>query len=712
MKTLILLLNLVIFTTILNAQSVTWTGTTDADWGTFTNWNTNTVPTDGDSVVIPTTVNSPVLDVNRVIGNLIIQFGATLDFGAKTLTIKEDFTNDGSIITIGSTVIFSGVTLQKIDGNHTFHNVEINNANGVNNNWGTMSVTGVLSLQLGTFVTNNSLVLVSDSLGDASIGEISSGADISGNVDVQRYVNASATNWHFLSSPVQRTTFEDWNDDIITTGILGSDYPNWPSSADPWVSISRYDETVLGDVDSGFVKPSSISDTIIKGEGIWVWSGDPVTGNSSFTLDVKGKIYKGDIAMPVTYTNSGSIDNDGWNMVGNPYPSTIDWDAADWVKTNIDDAIYIYDPENLQYASYVSGVPNNGGSKYISSSQGFWVKASAANPVLVIKEGAKSSIDTIFFKSSLIPFSLSVVKGQYTDQASLCVNPMASLSYDAQYDAYKIYSTAFDVPSIAIISEDNEELSISSFATSEVLVIPIKVTAHSSGTSQLVFNELEGLMNFNCVILEDQETGTFVDIKTETSYSFYLNSTTDSARFLLHISNVSASFIAADTVIISENNGEYIPVINSTNGTQYSWVFGDNSTSILPSPIHHFTQEGIYNVELITTNYLGCSDVKSRMVEVIETTVSINQLSSTPFRAYPNPVKMGRSINFEFDELMKYRVEVYDLVGRSVLVAEIENNQRAININDKFKSGVYYLTVLNLTTETEAVQIIKLIVAE
>ena len=128
MKTLILLLNLVIFTTILNAQSVTWTGTTDADWGTFTNWNTNTVPTDGDSVVIPTTVNSPVLDVNRVIGNLIIQFGATLDFGAKTLTIKEDFTNDGSIITIGSTVIFSGVTLQKIDGNHTFHNVEINNA--------------------------------------------------------------------------------------------------------------------------------------------------------------------------------------------------------------------------------------------------------------------------------------------------------------------------------------------------------------------------------------------------------------------------------------------------------------------------------------------------------------------------------------------------------------------------------------------------------
>ena len=710
MKILLLFFNLVFYATILNAQLVTWTGTTSTDWGVATNWSTNVVPVAADSVVIPITVNSPILDADRTIGNVLIQFGTVLDFGSNILTIKKDFTNDGTIITSGSTIIFSGVVTQKIDGNHTFHNVEINNSSGVNNNWGVISITGILGLQAGDFETNNSLILVSDNLGDASIGEILSGADIVGDVEVQRYVNATSSNWHFLSFPIQRTSFNDWNDDIITTGMTGSDYPNWPSASNPWSSIRRYDEAFLGDIDSGFFSATSLLDTINKGEGFMVWSGNPVTGNSAFTMDVKGEIYKGNIDLAVTYTNSGNVSNDGWSLVGNPYPSTIDWDDADWDKTNIDDAIYVYDPENFQYASYVSGVPNNGGSQYISSSQGFWVKASGASPILRIKEGVKSSVDTTFFRSSLIPFSISVTKGQYTDQASLCVNPLATLSYDSQFDAFKIYSKSIDVPSIAIISDQGQELSINSFAGSTSLIIPIKVTADSSGSAQLSFDNIIGFNDFNCVILEDQEAGVFVDLKTETDYSFYLHSATDSARFLLHVSNVDASFIAADTVVISQNNGEYIPVNNSVNGAQYYWDFGDNSNSTLSSPIHYFTQEGSYNVVLAKINDVGCTDITSRMVEVFETTVSIDQFFSTLFRVYPNPIKRGRVLAFEFDESLKYFVEIYDLVGRSVLVTEVENGQSVINIDDKFQAGVYYISIKNFTTEE--VQIIKLIVTE
>ena len=33
----------------------------------------------------------------------------------------------------------------------------------------------------------------------------------------------------------------------------------------------------------------------------------------------------------------------GFNLVGNPYPSAIDWDAASgWTKTNIDNAVYYF----------------------------------------------------------------------------------------------------------------------------------------------------------------------------------------------------------------------------------------------------------------------------------------------------------------------------------------------------------------------------------
>jgi hypothetical protein len=693
MKTLLLILNLTIFTTILNAQLVRWTGTTNTDWGTVTNWNTNSLPLDGDSVIIPITLNSPILDADRAVGNVLIQFGAILDFGSKTLTLKEDFINNGTIITTASTIIFSGAVTQKIEGNHVFHNVQINNSNGVYNNSGMISVTGVLSLQLGIFETNDSLILISDSLGDASIGEILTGSDIIGEVDVQRYVYATGANWRFLSAPIQLASFNDWNDDIITTGIVGSDYPNWPSASNPWASIMSYDESIVGPQDSGLIAPSSMLSSISDGQGFRVYAGNPTTSNSPFTIDVKGEIIKGPVDLPVTYTNSGDVDADGWNMVGNPYPSTIDWDDGDWIKTSIDDAVYIYDPENLQYATYVSGVPNNGGSQYIASSQGFWVKASALNPVLSINEGAKSASEVAFFKSGPVPFSLTVIMGQYTDQASLSVNPYATLGYDSQYDAFKIYSGSTDVPSISIISDDNQELSINSFASSDSIVIPIKVTAHFSGNAQLFFNDIVGLSDYSCVFLEDKETGTVIDLNAITSYSFYLNHTNDSIRFLLHIGNVTSSFFSADTVFISQNNGAFIPTNNSINATQHFWDFGDNSISTLTNPTHYFTSAGNYDVTLTSTNIFGCSEVGIRTVEVIGTTVSVDKFSSVSFKVYPNPIKLGGDLTFEFQEPGKYLIQLYDCLGRSVLMTEIENNKTIIS--NKFQSGIYSVRILN-----------------
>ena len=54
------------------------------------------------------------------------------------------------------------------------------------------------------------------------------------------------------------------------------------------------------------------------------------------------------------------------NLVGNPYPSAIDWDASSgWTKTNIDNAIYFFkasgtDQYGGTYSSYVNGVSSDG----------------------------------------------------------------------------------------------------------------------------------------------------------------------------------------------------------------------------------------------------------------------------------------------------------------------------------------------------------------
>ena len=46
----------------------------------------------------------------------------------------------------------------------------------------------------------------------------------------------------------------------------------------------------------------------------------------------------------------------------------------------------------------------------------------------------------------------------------------------------------------------------------------------------------------------------------------------------------------------------------STGATNYLWDFGDSSSSILSSPSHIYTAAGTYNISLIATNDIGCSD--------------------------------------------------------------------------------------------------------
>ena len=100
--------------------------------------------------------------------------------------------------------------------------------------------------------------------------------------------------------------------------------------------------------------------------------------------------------MPVTYTPSGTPSEDGWCFIGNPYASTIDWDAAGWTKTNMANATYIQDPDTQGYATYIAGAGANGGSRFIASQQSFWVQATGVSPELIIRETVKSSVDATF----------------------------------------------------------------------------------------------------------------------------------------------------------------------------------------------------------------------------------------------------------------------------------------------------------------------------
>lgn len=353
---------------------------------------------------------------------------------------------------------------------------------------------------------------------------------IQGEITMERYIDAGETYWRFFSSAVQGATIGDYQDDFITAGYPGSPFPNFG-----WVSIYTYDETLPSG--SGYLPVSSSAQSIQTSQGLYVWSGDTITGTQPFLVDLKGVPNQGDIVFPVTYTNTGNPNEDGWNLVGNPYPSTIDWDSPNWTKTNIANALQILNPDSQQYATYVNGASTNGGSRYIASQQAFWIYANGASPSLVAKESVKSAVDQPFFKANEISpgMNIKVSGNNMSDECVLRHVEGTTQNFDSEFDAYKLYGSAGNYPYISVLNDLNQEFSVQTFDKQfEEWSVPLKVIVFQSGIYNLEFFNVQEL-DVPCLNLEDTYTGQVYAVEENQPISINLSDTTTQARFILHV---------------------------------------------------------------------------------------------------------------------------------------------------------------------------------
>ena len=375
----------------------------------------------------------------------------------------------------------------------------------------------------------------------------------SGNITTQRYIDAGQTNWRFLTHPVAGADLEQFDDDFITSGFPGTDFPNWPSAAAPWSSMFLYNETNGITFNDGFTVPTNTSYALSPGEGVWVWCGDTSTGTQPFTIDASGPANVGPITLPTTYSNNGAIADNGWNMVANPYMCTIDWDATTWNKTNVEDAIYIWDPNNSVYASYIAGAGTNNGSNKIASSQAFWVKVNPGGSI-GINESCKIDEDHTFLRTSnpdLLKLQLNI--GNKSDETVIRFNSIGTDNYDANLDAKKIFNaTASNLKFSNMYN--GVEYSINTLQNeNNYYQIPLKTITNQSSLAEIRATDL-GSISGNCLILEDLHLGILTNLLIDSSYQFFINSA-DENRFVLHI-NSKIEFQKTDPSCHNFNDGQ------------------------------------------------------------------------------------------------------------------------------------------------------------
>jgi hypothetical protein len=518
---------------ILDSKEFTWTGNTDTDWGTATNWQPEQIPPPGADINIPDVTNQPILDIDRDISGLVVQTGATVEIG-QVLGITRDLQMDGTIIDNGGTLLFNGSTATQsliLNNPLDITNITVDNTSDVAVTSGSINLTGTFTLTNGSFATNDSLTLISDPAGTARIAEITSAGAINGDITMERYIDAGATYWRYFGSAVQGATLAQYNDDFTTSGYPGSAFPSFN-----FISAYWYDETVAG-VGAGWVGATSSADVLEVGRGWQVWCGDTITGTAPFTVDLRGPANQGDINLPVSFTNNGEPDDDGWNLVANPYPSTIDWDDLDWTKTNVANGIYILNPDTEQYATYVAGAGANGGTQFIASQQAFYVYCSALNPVLTATEGVKSSVDQPFFKSNQYSpgMSIKVVGNNQSDEAVMRHIDGAVDAWELDFDAQKWWGGWGDYPQISLVNQGAEDLTIHSFdKTGQEFSIPLRAVVFQNGTYNIEFNNIAE-MDVPCMYLEDTYSGDMFMITEGASFPFQMSDTTYAPRFIIHV---------------------------------------------------------------------------------------------------------------------------------------------------------------------------------
>jgi fibronectin-binding autotransporter adhesin len=350
----------------------------------------------------------------------------TLTAGSN-LTVNSDWTNDGATFTPGSgTVTFNGSATQNIDGSvvsQTFNNMTISGSGGVTLGGSTtaLTITGATTIATAT----NLELPFGCTLTCSSSGSVTTqGTGIIILDDGSNYFNlttsaptiqtqttfAGSEGWRMIAAPNKVTVGSMFADPFATQGFTGSTYPLLQPNLLWW------DETSQGTSLAAWNKPSASGDFLKAGRGymFYIFDGADLADASDnyndglpLPMTVVGAeqplLPAFDFGVTATTRSSSSHDtlyvenslvDYGWNLVGNPTPNTINWNASGWTKTNIDGTIYIWDPADTSGGYSVwNGTTgtNNIVDGLIAPFQAFWVKANAASPILKCDNGVKTT---------------------------------------------------------------------------------------------------------------------------------------------------------------------------------------------------------------------------------------------------------------------------------------------------------------------------------
>jgi len=513
-----------------------WTGAVSTNWNISGNWSCGYIPELTTNVRIPNVANKPILGsgVTGTVKDIGIEIGSSLTVTANTLQIAGTITNSGTFTATSGSIEMKGTIIAQTIGagifsTNTIQNLTITNPAGVTLS-GPLNVTGVVTAH-GNLSSGGNLTLVSTATQTALILGTGTG-NITGNVTMQRYL-PSGFGYKYFSSPFQATTVGAFS----TYLNLAATFP----------TFYKYDESK---VSAGWVNYTNSAGVLSPMVG---YAANFGALNPPKTVSITGTV-NNNILTTLPLFNNNKVYTKGFNLVGNPYPSPIDWKSASgWTKTNIDDAIYLFNAGTTDqytgvYSSYVNNISSDGGitNNIIASMQGFFIHVSNGTFPVTAALGATNSVRinnlNPSFKSAIIDdrtilrFAASFdTKNAIEDAAVIYFDEQANRRFEKELDALKMLNTDLLVPNIYTLSPDPEQLSINGmpFPADSITKIPLGITTLSDGWINFKAKDIKTLSAELHLYLIDAESNIVTDLKQRPDYRFYLKKGEYLKRFTL-----------------------------------------------------------------------------------------------------------------------------------------------------------------------------------
>lgn len=618
--------------------------------------------------------------------NIEIQPSATLTAADASIELKGNFINNGSFVGGTSLIRLNGNTEQTLGGTGTttFFNLELQNNAGASL-LNPMNIHGQLRARQGTFNTNNHLTLISNATGTGSIGTIQTGADVIGQITLQRYLPPAPQHWVYLSSPLQNQTIANWNDEIVTSGFPGSDFPSYNFN-----NIYSYDETQPGDRNTGWVGATNVTNALDPMRGYIVYM-----NASANTVIASGNFLKGNINVPLSYNDlepgTGYFNPDGWNLLSNVYPCAIDWVAlketsATWSASN--GTYYVYDAAGANYRAYNANVLSGTANRFIASSQAFFVQANASGQSLNFTESIKSTSSASFQRNteeaSLVRFNL--VRGTMDDEIVLTIKDGATLGFDELFDAIKWNSPVNTAPEIAFVAPDDSKLTIQAIAElTESIEIPVYAEMPQTGNYTFTISQVQNLPAGVCITVEDVVSGTIIPLSQGESMTINNSAAYTGNRFIIRMTPaITAEPLTASCFDAADGSIQLTSSVNSWTVTAED-IFGNI----------HYAENGVisglaagdYSVMIENSDALCTASLIGITIPQPEAVVS--EVSSLADRCHAG--NMGR-IELMVDNADIFNYTITNASGEIVAEESVADNYKLVS---GLAHGVYSVNIQN-----------------